>query len=94
MIINNFSKINEIPKNVKIIKFMNNIQIQKKISEAKILINTSLFEGFPNTFLEAGLQKTPIISLHSNPDNILNKLQAGYCVNGSFKNLFQKLMIF
>ncbi len=91
MIINNFSKINEIPKNVKIIKFMNNIQIQKKISEAKILINTSLFEGFPNTFLEAGLQKTPIISLHSNPDNILNKLQAGYCVNGSFNKFVLKI---
>lgn len=43
---------------------------------AKILINTSEIEGFPNTFLQAWIRKTPVISFFD-PDNIIKNEKLG-----------------
>lgn len=51
------------------------------IANAKALINTSNFEGFPNIFLEAWATGVPVISLKINPDNIINHYKLGICCN-------------
>jgi glycosyltransferase involved in cell wall biosynthesis len=44
---------------------------------AAVLVNTSLFEGFPNTLLECGAERTPIVSLSYDPDEIICKYNIG-----------------
>ncbi len=61
--------------------------VQHYFDEAKVFVNTSLYEGFPNTFFQAGLGHTPVLSLNVNPDNVLNVYHAGLCANGDFERL-------
>lgn len=51
--------------------------VNKILSSAHLLISTSLYEGFSNTFLQAWLHQVPVISLNVNPDNILTKYKIG-----------------
>ncbi len=58
------------------------VDIQNYFNESKLFVNTSDFEGFPNTFLQAAQGKTPIVSLNVNPDNFITKYNCGiYCKN-------------
>lgn len=52
-------------------------QVHEYYRQAKILINTSDYEGFPNTFLEAWRYETPVISLHFGLEGILTNREAG-----------------
>jgi glycosyltransferase involved in cell wall biosynthesis len=52
-------------------------EIDKYFCDASILINTSLFEGYPHAFIQAWAYWTPVISLHCNPDNILSRYDIG-----------------
>jgi glycosyltransferase involved in cell wall biosynthesis len=54
----------------------------KLIANAKALINTSDFEGFPNVFLEAWSMGIPVLSLKVNPGKIFDKYQLGMCFGG------------
>ena len=89
--------------NIKFIDYVSFEKIDTYFQKAKIFINTSDQEGFPNTFIQAAKNKTPIISLNSNPDNFLKNYECGFCCSGKFdlmtqylkklladKNLYQK----
>ena len=65
-------------------------EIQSYFNEAQIFINTSDFEGFPNTFLQAAQAKTPIISLNVNPDNFLNEYNCGIFCNNDFDSMVEQ----
>jgi len=45
---------------------------------ASILVNTSIYEGFPMSFIQAWLNYTPIVSLNVDPDGILEREKIGF----------------
>ncbi|MFX1385557.1 MAG: glycosyltransferase, partial [Promethearchaeota archaeon] len=58
---------------------------------AKVFVNTSLSEGFPNSFNQAMNSSTPILSLNINPDDFIRKYQVGLFCNNDFNSLKENL---
>jgi glycosyltransferase involved in cell wall biosynthesis len=85
-------------KKVPNLKFIDHVpfhQINTYFEQAKLFVNTSDSEGFPNTFIQACKCKTPILSLNSNPDDFLNKYKCGLCANGdwqAFREMLTRLL--
>ena len=53
-------------------------QTNDLIASAHILINTSIVEGFPNTYIQAWFRKTVVVSLDIDPDGVLQKHDLGF----------------
>ena len=76
-------------KSIDNLKFIEHVpfhQIGSYFEDARLLVNTSSTEGFPNVFVQACQVATPIISLNVNPDGFLDKYQCGKCANGSLED--------
>lgn len=74
-------------ENLIFIKYVPFKNIDKYFCQSKIFINTSIYEGFPNTFIQALKFGTPIISLNINPDNFLTEYRCGFYCNNDFSSL-------
>lgn len=72
--------------NLKVIDYVPFAQIQNYYNDAKLFVNTSEYEGFPNAFVQACLGKTPILSFNVNPDNFIDVNQLGYFCNNDMEN--------
>jgi len=70
-------KSNSIP-NFSFLGFIPYNKIQKYYLQSSIFVNTSIVEGFPNTFLEAWSNSIPVISLNIDPDEIICKNKLGF----------------
>jgi glycosyltransferase involved in cell wall biosynthesis len=81
------------PRNVEIMERCPLPYTEKLFSEAFVLINTSLFEGFPNTFLQAGKYGVPILSLSVDPDDFIKKYSCGIVADGHFDKFSDGLRI-
>ena len=71
-------------------------QIDTYFQRAKIFVNTSDAEGFPNTFIQACKCATPILSFNVNPDDFLGQYRCGLCAGGdwdSFVKMLQDLLV-
>ena len=82
-------------KNLEFIKRVEFSEIDSFFQRAKVLVNTSDTEGFPNTFIQACKAGTPILSLNVNPDDFLNKYKCGLCANGNwdkFKSMLDEIL--
>ncbi len=64
-------------------------EIEKFFMKAKLFINTSTFEGFPNTFVQSAINYTPILSLNVDPDGFLEKNNCGFCTHGDVDKLIK-----
>ncbi len=57
--------------NVKMVGYIRRKEIITFLANAFVLLNTSHYEGFSNTFLESFAAGTPVISTRIDPDNII-----------------------
>lgn len=73
--------------NVTILPYVPPDQIEKYFAEARLLVNTSQFEGFPNTFLQAAKYGVPIISLNVDPGGMLSQHGCGKFCEDNFEFL-------
>ncbi|MCK4627415.1 MAG: glycosyltransferase family 4 protein [Sedimentisphaerales bacterium] len=62
-------------------------EIDGYFQRAKLLVNTSDSEGFPNTFIQACKWATAIVSLGVNPDGFLDKYSCGISCDGRFARM-------
>jgi hypothetical protein len=67
--------------NVKFVGYLKRSEILYFLSNAKVLLNTSHYEGFSNTFLESFYVGTPVVSLRVDPDGIINKFGLGSVID-------------
>jgi glycosyltransferase involved in cell wall biosynthesis len=77
--------------NLIFVEFVPFNKINNYFQKEKILVNTSIQEGFPNTFLQSAKNKTPILSLSVNPNGFLDKYECGFCCNDNFFLLTKRL---
>ena len=52
-------------------------KINNYFSRASILVNTSMFEGFPNAFIQAWMNYVPVVSLNVDPDELISTNKMG-----------------
>lgn len=70
------------PPNLRILEHLPPPEIWDYLHRARVLVNTSRFEGFPNTFLQAAVAGTPIVSLDVDPDGMLARQRCGIWAAG------------
>jgi glycosyltransferase involved in cell wall biosynthesis len=61
-------------------------EIHDYYRESMLLVNTSQYEGFPNTFLEAWRYETPVVSLYFDLERLLER-ECGGVKAGTMENL-------
>jgi glycosyltransferase involved in cell wall biosynthesis len=61
---------------------------------ASLFINTSVNEGYPNSFIQSWLYKTPVMSLSVDPDSDIIKNNLGYHAKGNLSDLIDKIKEF
>jgi glycosyltransferase involved in cell wall biosynthesis len=66
-------------------------EVHEQLRRSSVLVSTSDYEGFPNTFIEAWLRGVPVVSLHADPDELLSQGGYGY-VSGSERALREHVM--
>jgi glycosyltransferase involved in cell wall biosynthesis len=59
----------------------------EELASAVALVNTSSFEGMPNTFLEAWSQGVPVLTLSFDPDGVVRQRGLGVSADGSWERL-------
>lgn len=53
-------------------------EIDEYFGRSSILVNTSMFEGFPNAFIQAWMHCVPVISLNADPNELICKKKIGF----------------
>jgi glycosyltransferase involved in cell wall biosynthesis len=89
------AKESEATANLTFIRRVNFDEVEKYFAQAKVLVNTSDSEGFPNVFVQACMYAIPILSLNVNPDKFLGKYNCGKCAKGdweTFKNMLMDIL--
>lgn len=81
------------PPNVTIIKHVPYDQSDELFARSFALVNTSVMEGFPNTFLQAGKYSVPILSLQVDPDGFIERHECGIVCKGNFDELVKGLRL-
>jgi len=78
-------------KNLLFLDFVPYDKINEYFKYSILFVNTSLYEGFPQTFIQATMNGIPIITLYVNPEEFLNVHQCGFCCNGNIELLDEKI---
>jgi glycosyltransferase involved in cell wall biosynthesis len=73
--------------NVEFIERVPYREIQAHYDAAKIFVNTSTAEGWPNSFIQSGLGGTALLSLDVNSDSLFERFDPGVFADGDFEAL-------
>ncbi len=77
--------------NLEFIKFVPFDEIDKYFEEAYLFVNTSDYEGYPQTFIQAVMNCIPIFSLNVDPDSFIVSNECGMVFNGDFEKMNREL---
>ena len=66
-------------------------EVNSLLAKAHIFVNTSLYEGFANTFIQAWMRKVPVVSLHVNPDQVFERHNVGF-FSGTYEKMLEKVV--
>ncbi|MFC6976829.1 glycosyltransferase family 4 protein [Halomicroarcula sp. GCM10025709] len=61
------------------------------IEQASVFVNTSTQEGFPNTFIQSWLRRTPVVSLNVDPTDDAGDHPTGYYAVGDIETLTDRV---
>jgi glycosyltransferase involved in cell wall biosynthesis len=67
--------------NVRFLSSVPSHEIDGWFAHAGVYVNTSVREGFPNTYLQAFQQGCPVISVNVDPDGIIEEYGLGRCLD-------------
>lgn len=73
--------------NVEFIERVPYHEIQRVYDDARIFVNTSEWEGWPNSFIQSGLGGVALLSLDVNPDGLFEKFGLGFFAGGDFPGM-------
>jgi glycosyltransferase involved in cell wall biosynthesis len=73
--------------NVRLIESVPYSQVQRHYDRARVFVNTSEWEGWPNSFIQAGLGRAALLSLAVNPDDIFGLYRPGFHAEQDFGKL-------
>lgn len=65
-------------------------EVHRLLETSKVLVNTSDYEGFSNTFIEAWMRGVPVVSLFVDPDNLIGDRRLGFVV-GNISSAARKI---
>lgn len=72
--------------NLKYVGLLSMDDVNVLLARSHLLVNTSQYEGFPNTFIQAWMREVPVVSLQVDPDGILTEAGVGCCA-GSYERM-------
>ena len=64
--------------NLEYVGFVPFDKINKYFRQAAVFVSTSTSEGFPNTFIQAWMNYSPVVSLNIDPDNVIDRYKLGF----------------
>ena len=62
-------------------------EVNELLARSHVLVNTSDYEGFSNTFIQAWLRNVVVVSYRVNPDGVFDQDRLGICAGGSYESL-------
>ena len=73
--------------NLRLVESVPYHEIQNWYDRARVFVNTSQWEGWPNSFIQAGLGHAALLSLRVDPDGIFGRFGLGVVADGDFAGL-------
>lgn len=73
--------------NIEFLGEVNPVDMESWYGKARLLLNTSTQEGFPNTYLQAWQHGIPVVSLCIDPDDVVTKYNLGVVIDKSLTRL-------